>query len=468
MNNISARPAPLTEPRILAPFFLDGEIVEGEAVAHRSRDLGVTFMTPAIELDRLARPRSVPPPAAGLSTAEIIDFLVAVGARLNLDNPYLQQALEMAAPIATVPPAVMARVYEQLPEVFSREWLEIKLAADVGADVLDGWKPVRGMGGKSILVRACPPRLVHVLAGNSPLVAGMTIAVGALMKGVHLLKMPSNDVFTATAILRTMAEVGPGHPVTRSFSAVYWKGGDTAIETVLYRPQFFDKIVVWGGEAAVRHAQKYIGPGFQLVSWDPKTSISMIGREAFESDEVLALVAALAATDASVMNQDACVASRYQFVEGTTDQVDRYCALLQRELGIERQLNSARGYPTPPEVKAEVEILRQLEPEFRVWGDFTGSGLVVRSAEPAGFFPDCRTVNVVPVVSLEDAARFANVATQTVGVYPAARKAGLRDRLADFGAQYVCNLGEAVMVGPAVPHDGCYEMQRLVRWVADR
>jgi hypothetical protein len=296
----------------------------------------------------------------------------------------------------------------------------------------------------------------------------MTIAHGALMKGVHLLKMPSNDVFTATAILRTMAEVGPGHPITRSFSAAYWKGGDTAIENILYRPQFFDKIVVWGGEAAVRHAQKYVGPGFQLVSWDPKTSISMIGREAFETEEVLAQVAALAATDASAMNQDACVAARYQFVEGTEDQVDRFCALLQRELGVERPYNSARGFGTPPEVRAEVEILRQLEPEFRVWGDFSGRGLVVRSAEPVGFFPDCRTVNVVPVESLEQAVRFANVATQTVGVYPAARKADLRDRLADFGAQYVCNLGEALLVGPGVPHDGSYELHRLVRWVADR
>ena len=317
------------------------------------------------------------------------------------------------------------------------------------------------------VVRACPPRLVHVMAGNSPIVAALTVAHGALTKGVHLLKMASNDLFTATAILRIMADIDAEHPVVRSFSAVYWRGGDASVENVLYRPQFFDKIVVWGGEKAVRHVQKYIGPGLQMVSWDPKTSISMIGREAFASDAILADVAARAATDATLMNQDACIASRYQYVEGSVEQADRYCELLSRELGRERYYASACGLPTPAPIREEVDVLRHLEPEFRVWGDYSGAGLVIRSEEPLGFFPDCRTVNVVPVASLSDAVRYANVATQTVGVYPSARKAELRDRLADQGVQYVGCLGHVMDLPPGLPHDGTYELNRLVRWVAD-
>ena len=76
-----------------------------------------------------------------------------------------------------------------------------------------------------------------------------------------------------------MAALDPDHPVTRSFSAVYWKGGDTAVESAILRPQFFDKLVVWGGDTAVRNALKYAGPGFEIVSFDPKVSMSMIGRE---------------------------------------------------------------------------------------------------------------------------------------------------------------------------------------------
>ena len=49
-------------------------------------------------------------------------------------------------------------------------------------------------------------------------------------QGRALLELPSNDMWTATAILRTMADIDPRHPTTRSFAAVYWKGGDAAID----------------------------------------------------------------------------------------------------------------------------------------------------------------------------------------------------------------------------------------------
>src|SRR5690606_13494865 len=117
-------------------------------------------------------------------------------------------------------------------------------------------------------------RLIHVLAGNTPGVTAITIARAALTKGLHLLKLPSNDLFTATAILRTMEELDPDHPVTRSFSCVYWRGGDASVEGALFRSQYFDKLVAWGGDAAIRSAISYIGPGFELVSFDPKVSIS--------------------------------------------------------------------------------------------------------------------------------------------------------------------------------------------------
>src|SRR3546814_4548736 len=90
-------------------------------------------------------------------------------------------------------------------------------------DTVDGWRE-RVVQGRKVSIRAFPPRIVHILAGNAPIVPPITIVRGAITKGVHLMKMPSNDMFTATALLRTMADVGPNHPTTRSFSAAYWRG----------------------------------------------------------------------------------------------------------------------------------------------------------------------------------------------------------------------------------------------------
>lgn len=44
--------------------------------------------------------------------------------------------------------------------------------------------------------------------------------------------------------------------------------------------QFFDKLVAWGGGESIRHVHRYMAPGFELVTFDPKTSISIIGHKA--------------------------------------------------------------------------------------------------------------------------------------------------------------------------------------------
>ena len=112
---------------------------------------------------------------------------------------------------------------------------------------------------------------------------------------------------------------------------------------MLYRPQYFDKIVAWGGGDAINNVIKYLGPGFQLVSFDPKTSISMVGKEAFASDETLEHAADLASADVMMLNQEACVASRFIFVEGGHEQVDRFCEKLHRRI-VERAA-AVRRYP---------------------------------------------------------------------------------------------------------------------------
>lgn len=68
---------------------------------------------------------------------------------------------------------------------------------------------------------------------------------------------------------------------------------------------------------------------------------------------------------------------------------------------------------------------------------------VILSDQPVVFLPSNKTSNVVMVDSLDDAVRYVNVATQTIGVYRHQRKAQLRDRLASAGAQRLCRLGTA-------------------------
>jgi hypothetical protein len=451
-----------------APLRVDhivkGELIRGAEVNHGR------FATPALDLDALVWPRSEPGPAFDTPLAEIADVLVQLGAWLAADpQGVVEQALEHAVAAGALPRQLLEPAYANIGRPFQRRGIDFQVERELGgADVLDGWRTIADApSGRPARIRAFPPRLVHIVAGNAPGVSAQTVLRGALTKGVHLLKLPSNDLFTAPAILRGLAAVAPGHALTRSFSAVYWRGGDAAVEGVLLRPQFFDKIVAWGGEATIRSAVKYLGPGLELVSFDPKTSISLVGREAFASDEVLAEVAERAAFDATLMNQQACASSRFQFVEGGLAEVDRYCALLQQRMTVERPTATATGAPVPAALRDEIEAARLLEPAVRVWGGFGGEGLVIRSEQPVDFHPDGKIVNVVPVARLADAVAHANVATQTVGVWPPARKRELRDALAARGAQRIVTLGGSAGVEMGLPHDGFHPLQRFVRWVSD-
>lgn len=465
--NPAQTPAVVAHP-MRQPIYhvVKGATTHGVELTYGSEDSG--FGTPALDLDALVWKRQAPPPAAHVPVAEIMDVLEQVGDRLRCDqNGFLGEALERNLRTNPLPRDLLERLYSKVGLTFERPRMEFVLKQELGgSEVVDGWRESATLSGRRARVRAFPPRLVHVLAGNGPGVSAGSLLRGALVKGVNLFKLPSNDLFTATALLRTLASTAPGHPLTQSFSAVYWRGGDERVESMLFRPQFFDKLVAWGGEAAVRSALRYIGPGFELISFDPKTSISMIGREAFASESILQDVAERAAHDATVLNQQACIASRFQFVEGGEAEVDRFCAVLQSRLGLERPVASAQLSPTSPTVRAEIDAVKDMPDFFRVWGSYAGQGIVIRSEEPVEFQPEGKVVNVVRVRQLQDAVRFVNVATQTVGVYPPSRKTDLRDSIAAAGAQRIVALGE-ITPEPGLPHDGFYPLHRFVRWITD-
>jgi hypothetical protein len=448
------------------PHFIKGRTVTAASASEGTVHRG--FYTPMLDLDELVWPRAEPGPAFDVPVDEIIELLVELGGQLDPDgNEHVARALEASIAVNPLGPRILEAAYRSISGIFDRASLEFQVEQEVGRDRLDGWAPVVDPSGRTRRVRAFPPRLIHALAGNTPGVTAITIARSALTKGVHLLKLPSNDLFTATAILRTLEEIAPDHPVTRSFSCVYWRGGEATLEGVLFRAQFYDKLVAWGGDAAIRSALSYIAPGFELVAFDPKVSISIVGAGGLESPEAIADSARRAAIDVALFNQSACASSRFVFVEaqpGAT--LDAWCSQLAAELGVDRPMSDGHGVPVPSEIREEIDLLRALDSMYGVWGSYE-DGIVIRSDDPVDFHPEGKVVNVVAVDSLDDVLPHVNVATQTIGIYPASLAAGIRDRLAARGMQRMVPLGEVLDAVPGLPHDGFYPLHRFVRWLVD-
>jgi len=452
---------------VSAPFFVRGALVEGDDAVHRSRDLGVDFSTPRIDLDLVVPPRTETPPLLNVKLSEIIDFLVETGQRiLDPNNHFIPTCIDRMSATHVLPRAVLEAQIKGAAAYLNKALLnEVVDQNFPDPRALDEWIKRQDHTGRRSFIRAFAPRLLHILPGNSPGVAVKSIAQGAMVKAVNLFKMSSSDPFTTVAILRTMADIDANHPIVRSMSAAYWRGGDAAIERILYRPQYFDKIVAWGGGDAISNVVKYLGPGLQLISFDPKTSISMVGSEAFASDSTIEDAADLASADVMVLNQEACVASRFVFVEAGPEAGDRFCGRLHARIA-ERAAASGDARPLDMELREQIDMLMMMDDEYRVWGRPDGKGVVIRSEQPVDFHPIGKTCNVVLVTSLDDAVKYVNVATQTVGFYPFDRIADYRDRLASGGAQRIVRLGEA---GPSTignPHDAMYPLHRFVHWMA--
>lgn len=449
-----------------APFFVRGRLIEGSDEIHRTRDLGVTLATPKIELNNLVGQRTELPPLLNVPLGEIIDFLAETGQRFVApDNPYVDACIDHLAQVSLQPrKAIQYQLLDAGNYLSKRSLQELVEQNFPNPKALDEWIPHTDHQGRRSFIRAYPPRLLHVLPGNAPVTGIRSVAQSALVKSVSVFKMASADPFSTVALLRTMADIDADHPVLQSMSAVYWRGGDERIESILMRPQYFDKLVAWGGGDAINNVMKYIGPGFQLVSFDPKTSISMVGKEAFASDETLSRVAEMNARDVAMANQEACVCSRFIFIEASPADADRYCELLAEHIRNDPMEETPR--PLEMDLREEIDTLRMMDDEYAVFGKSDGRGIAIRSSEPVDFHPLRKTSNVVCVDSLDDAMKYVNVATQTVGVYPFHRMPQLRDQLASSGAQRIVRLGDAGPSAIGNPHDAMYPLHRFVHWMA--
>jgi hypothetical protein len=464
------------------PLVLRGEVIEGAEVELAARR-GITFRAPdiATHLPRLVLSRpSLLADLQELKFDDIVLYLERLGRRLvPAENRHLQSAFELGCITGGLPASVLRRQFETLADLFDASLVRSLAEQSIGIDYLEGWVslPRPAASAADVRVRAFGARCVHVIAGNVPQIAATTIVRNAITRSDAIIKLPSNDLLTATAIARTMIDLAPEHPLTRHLAVAYWKGGDESVERWLYRPAHVDKIVAWGGLASVRHISRYLQPGMDLITFEPKSSSAIIGPEVFRSETTLRLVAQRLAMDVGAFNQEACFNVRIAYVV-----CDRTAAALAqlKQLGaltmaaiqeLPPQLSTAHC-AFDPDLKAALSGLRLVDAGFTVLGGTASEGAVIVSheSEPVDFADRLsgRVVNLVPVADVEPAIRSMSAHTQTVSVFPESLQRALRERLAGQLVQRIVPLGgAALLANAAAPQDGMEPLRRMCRWVTE-
>ncbi|NBA96882.1 acyl-CoA reductase [Pseudomonas sp. R5(2019)] len=465
----------------IAPMIIRGKVITDNLIDVGGRGGDLVFQTPDAHkyIDQL--PLGNPAKLADLYTLtfkDILDYAEALGERLEFDkNPYLQEACELSYLTAPVTPSMVKGSYMGLRHMLTRESVTEQVENSVGVKYLEGWVKQRLIDGTELDVRCFGARTLHIVAGNATGLSLLTILRNMVLRSDAIIKAPSNDPFTALAIARTMVEMAPDHPLTKHLSVAYWKGGDQAFEERLYQPQNLEKIVAWGGFNSMKHVTRYIQPGLELISLDPKRSASIIGKGTFDSEETMREAALRLASDIGALNQKACVCARVVYVQSGTD-----------EAGL-ANLNTFGGYvydamqtlpntlSTVPKrydqgLKAEVDALRLDDEWYKVMGGKDGEGAVICSQIPESVSfatrLDDRTANLVPVDDLHEMMDAVDAYTQTVGVYPESIKEDLKDILPLYGAQRIVSLGYAAGLKWAGPQDSIEPLRRMGKWIVNQ
>ncbi|MHA1976654.1 MAG: acyl-CoA reductase [Candidatus Hodarchaeales archaeon] len=470
---------PLDPETFEIPIILRGKLIQNYTDAFGGRN-GAKFVTPSAKKYINQIPLSDPSKLKDLyelSIEDIISFLHDLGQRLILkENEYLKAAYKLSCEASGLTPEVLHTTYQALPLLFHPSTIREMLDNRIGIKYLENWVPTTMEDGRTIATRVFGSRTVHIIAGNVPTVSAASLIRSCGTRCDAIFKLPSNDPLTATALIQTMIEMDRNHPITKHCSVLYWRGGDTKFEEKFYRPENIEKIIAWGGFNSIKYISRYLQPGLDLITFDPKISISIIGRDVFQDDQTLQITAQRAAIDIGAFNQEACLNSRIMYVQSGTSKDGIKRLNLFGETLYSALVSLPSHVSTPPKIfdkslKEDIEGIRLEDDFYRVYGGKSNEGAVIVSQfdEPVDFSHRLcsRVVNLVPVDSIDTAIQSVNSYTQTVGVFPESLKLQLRDTLPLYGVQRIVSLGFAATASIATPQDAIEPLRRMCKWIID-
>ena len=462
------------------PLIVRGKVITGNLIEIPGRGDNITFDTPDAHryLDRipLGNPNKMQD-LYELSFDDILDYLVELGERIDVKkNPLMHEARELTYAASSLSKPIVDWFYDHAKLLFDRDFLREMADQDIGIDRLEGWVEEQVATGPRTRVRCFGARALHIVAGNGPNGTAFAVIRNALTRGDCIIKSPSNDPFTGPAIVQTMCDMAPNHPITKHVAIGYWRGGDTALEEGLYQPHNVEKIIAWGGYASVKHVTQYIQPGLELMSLDPKRSASLIGKEAFESDENMQDAAVRLAGDFAGFNQVGCTNSRVAYVMTGTDEQGVEKANQLAQMAYDAMFEFPPRYSTKPKsypisLKEKVDALRLMDDYYNVIGgeDDEGAVIVSQMGDTLDFMPEMegRTINIVPIDSLDQMTAEMDSYMQSIGIYPDSYKDEVMNILPLYGAQRFCSLGYTMDITVAGPQDAIQPLARMVKWVVD-
>ncbi len=445
------------------PAIIAGREVFGKENIKKQEGLAgsVTIRTPEITTNHVNDIFEATKEINTLPINEIISFLEKVGKLwANPDYHLKKEALEIMLNITQFSEKELLEDFGNIPLVMSRNtFIDKVMSAEFqGSEILDDWV-VRG----GCEVKAVPRgSFLHILAGNVPGVEMVSLIRGVLTKNLNILKTAGANPVTPYYLLKSFMEVDPNHPVTRSTSVLHWNRG-SELEKQIYKK--VNSACVWGGTDSVYAAWKHARPGLEILDYGPKRSMVFIGASTLKDDEKMQKAAMALAGDTTTHDQQACHSPQVVFIEGETD---KFCTKLATEL-----TNFAKLYPRGGESidrqseRSHLRMMQELSgnkvyhPGNHDWTIIVTNDFVSTAQSPLG-----RTLFVIPVNSLSDAVKYADKYTMVAAFSDRDNLNKYRNELAMQGVDRLTDVGRMGLLPADTPHEGRYDLSRLVKFVS--
>ncbi len=394
-----------------------------------------------------------------LSIDEIISFYSKVGKLWkSMEYEKREELVDLTCFVTGYSKEMVELGMKQISGILMKEYLEATVQSDLGDKrLLDEWIP------RAESSAHCQPRgkVLHILAGNVPGVAITSILRGSLTKNANIIKMSNRDIITPSYFAQSFYDIDPEHPITKTTSVLFWP--HTHHETFNRIMPFINAVCTWGGYDAIHETRKNTPPGVELLEFGPRRGIQLIGKEAFND---LERVAMNAAHDLTFFDQEACFSPQMAFVEGD---IDKYAEQLAKSLH-EENTRLPKGYADP---KFHANITNA-----RMYSKFRGHKvhssaktewtIIVTQSSDLPTHPLGRTIFLIPVADISESIEHIGPETQVVAVEPYHRAVDLREILTIKGVDRITQIGKMGYFAVGSPHDGMYPLSRMVRWVKMR
>lgn len=387
---------------------------------------------------------------------------------LSPSSPWRAQAVEQAPAVTGFSPAMVNEAIDRVFGAVTAESLGVLLDRELGdRRVLDEFRP----HGLAQARASGVPLIMHLLAGNVPPPGIHSILCGLLIRSGNLVRMSQRDTVFPRLFVESVRAVDAD--LAACVEVLEWPREDAALtQAALARA---DAVVAHGDDSTIAALRRMSPAAAAFVGYGQKVSFAYVCRDAMTVEQ-LPVVAAAAAEDVSVYDQQGCLSPHVIYVEERGALGPRkFAAALAEAMGafharIPRGTLAVEEAAAVNMMRSGYEFRAASDRRVAVWASPQPNDWAVIYEDNPAFEPSClnRVVFVKPTdgVSrvLDGIHRFA-ARISTVGLAPASeRMTEFAKHLTALGVHRVCPIGQMQRPPLWWFHDGKPNLAALVRW----